>query len=486
MQIPLVSGIRVDSTPDLRTALPRNYAPIPKQNGVSQGYMRPCDGATTTGTGPGIGRGGHNWNGTLYRVLGTKLCSVDASGNATVLGDVGGSGQVTMDHSFDRLAIASNGTLYYWDGTKLTPTTGLGIVLDVIWLGGYFVFTDGVNIVATNLTDPTTISPLSYGSAEEDPNKVWAVDRLRGELYAFTRFSIQVFQNVGAQVTGTTQQSFPFQVIDSAMCPRGVVGTHAYCSTADSFIFMGGGAGDGSGTPEAVGVHVMTPGSSIKVSTREIDTILEGYSESELSNVVCERIVRKQHDWVLFHLHDQTLVYDISGSQAAGEYLWHTRDSGTLSAIAQYRIRNAVYCYGQWNVEDSTSAAIGVLDTTVSEHFGQVVAWELSTQVLYDQGQDAILHELELVALPGRVAFGAQPVIWTSYSYDGETWSQERSVSAGKQGQRAQRIAWRRQGRTRNYRIQRFRGNSDAHVPFLRLEAKIEPLFTRAVDGRPV
>ncbi len=482
MQIALVGGIRVDSTPDLRTALPRNYAPVPKQNGVSQGYMRPCDGVRQMGTGPGIGRGGMTWSGALYRVLGTKLCTVDTAGTVSVIGDVGGSGQVTLDHSFDRLAIASGGNLWYLYQGALSQVTdaNLGTVLDVIWLGGYYVTTDGTSIVATNLSDPSTVSPISYGSAEEDPNKVWAVDRLRGELYVFTRFSIQAFQNVGATQTGSVDQSFPFQVVESAMVPRGVVGTHAYCSTANSFIFLG------NGPKEAVGVHVMTPGDSIKVSTREIDTILQGYTDTQLSSVVCERIVKQAHDWVLFHLPDQCIVYDITGSQAAGEFLWHTRDSGSLAGIATYRARNAVLFNGQWTVEDPTSTAIGVFDPTISSHFGQVIAWELLTQVLYDQGQDAILHELELVGLPGRVPLGSDPVVWTSYSYDGETWSQEQPKAAGKPGERAKRLMWRRQGRTRNYRIQRFRGNSDAHIPFMRLEAKIEPLFTRAVDGRPL
>ena len=85
-------------------------------------------------------------------------------------------------------------------------------------------------------------------------------------------------------------------------------------------------------------------------------------------------------------------------------------------------------------------------------------------------------HELELVALPGRVALGADPVIWTSYSLDGETWSQERATPAGRQGQRLQRIAWRRQGKMRQYRMQRFRGTSDAHLSIARLEAEIEAL----------
>jgi hypothetical protein len=37
-------------------------------------------------------------------------------------------------------------------------------------------------------------------------------------------------------------------------------------------------------------------------------------------------------------------------------------------------------------------------------------------------------------------------------------------------------LAWFQQGHMRNWRIQRFRGNSDAHVSYVRLEAQIEAL----------
>lgn len=68
------------------------------------------------------------------------------------------------------------------------------------------------------------------------------------------------------------------------------------------------------------------------------------------------------------------------------------------------------------------------------------------------------------------------PRIFTSYSLDGQTWSQEQAISIGGPGDRSKRLAWRRQGFMRNFRMQRFRGDSAAHVTFLRIEAQIEAL----------
>ena len=86
MQIPILNGIYTDQSPDFRVAYPRNLMPVPKQSGISAGYLRPADGIVSNGTGPGASRGGINWNGVCYRVMGTKLVSIASDGTTTVLG----------------------------------------------------------------------------------------------------------------------------------------------------------------------------------------------------------------------------------------------------------------------------------------------------------------------------------------------------------------------------------------------------------------
>lgn len=468
MQIPILSGIYSDGgAPDFRASYPRNMIPVPMQTGLGAGYLRPADGIVQTGTGPGVSRGGIAWNGVLYRVLGSKLCTVDAAGAVTVLGDVGSGGAVSMDYGPDRLGIASAGKLWYWDGSALTYVADpdIGVVNDMRWIDGYFMTTDGGNLVTTDLADPASINPLHYGSAEADPDPILAVDELRTEAYAFGRYTVEVYSNVGGD-------GFPFQRIPSAQVTKGPTGTHAYCPLGDTFMFLGSGRG------EAPAVYQMVPGNVQKVSTREIDQLLLTYTDAELAAVVMETRVDKGHQHVLIHLPDRCLVYDTIGSQAMQEPLWFCLHSG-LRDPATYRARHLVWCYGQWNVADPTSTALGVLTSDVSSHYGATVGWDFGTSIVYNEGAAAVMHELELVCLTGRVAADADPVIWTQYSEDGETWSQERSAKAGRQGQRSKRICWRTLGRLRHWRVQRFRGTSDAHLSVARLEAQIEPLFTK-------
>jgi hypothetical protein len=217
-------------------------------------------------------------------------------------------------------------------------------------------------------------------------------------------------------------------------------------------------------------------GQSEKISTREIDQLLKKQDSGWLAdNCVVESRIDEGHRSLYVHLADQTLVYDLAASAVLQEPVWFTIDSGN-EVTERYRARGLVWCYDKWIVGDPSSGAYGYLTDANSYHYGQAVGWEFGTAVLYNEGRGAILHELELVTLTGRVDSDADPVVWTSYSKDGETWSQERPKRAGKRGERNVRLTWLQQGHMRHWRIQRFRGTSDAFLSFARLEAQLEAL----------
>ena len=397
--------------------------------------------------------------------MGTKLVTVASNGTVTVLGDVGGPVEtlVTMDYSFDRLAIASGGRLYYWNGS-LTQVTDpdLGVVLDVVWVDGYFMTTDGTSLVVTDLSDPTQVNPLKYGSSEVDPDPVVALLKLRNEVYALNRNTIEVFDNVGGEF-------FPFQRIDGAQIQKGAIGTFGCCVFVETVAFLGGGRN------EAPGIYLGANATASKISTQEIDELLQTYTEAQLATVKLEARNDKAHQHLYVHLPDRTIVYDASASEALKQHTWFVLTTST-AGFSQYRARNMVWCYDNWLVGDPLSNALGKFVQEASDHWGQIVRWEFGTMMLYNESNGAIVHQLELVALAGRVALGTDPMITTSYSLDGRYWSQDHAVRAGSLGDSGKRIAWFQQGHWRSWRVQRFRGDSQAHCSFVRLEARIEPL----------
>jgi hypothetical protein len=439
--------------------------PVILKSGISDGYFRPADGIVSLGTGPGIDRGGIEWQGLLYRVMGTKLVSISSLNVVTVIGDVGGTGQVTFDYSFDYLAVASGGNLFlYRPSTGLQQVTDpdLGTVVDVVWVDGYFMTTDGEFLIVTELNDPFSVNPLKYGSAEADPDPIVALLKVRNEVYALNRHTIEVFDNVGGSL-------FPFQRVEGAQVQRGAIGTHACCNFMESIAFIGGGRN------EAPAVWLISGSNAQKISTREIDLILEEFTETQLSNVLVESRVDKGYRHLYIHLPNRTLVFDAEATTKAGMPVWFTLTS-SLVGNSLYRARNLVWVYNKWVVGDPSSVSFGYLSDSLSSHWGVLNGWEFATIILYNESRGLIFHEMELIALTGNAIFGTDPSIFTSYTEDGLTYSQERVCKAGVTGVRGKRLSWLQQGRMRQWRAQKFRGTSDAQLSVARLEARIEPL----------
>jgi hypothetical protein len=467
MQIPILNGIFTDNTPELRTSYPVNLMPVPKVSGISNGFLRPGDGIVANGTGPGVDRGGINWNGDVYRVMGTKLVEISSNGAVTILGDVGSGGLVTFDYSFDELAVASGGNIYFWNGTTLTqgsyPLVTIGPIIDFCFIDGRFMLTDGDRLFITNIGNPLVIGAFAFEEPIADPDPVTSLLRLRNEVYAINRFTMEVYDNLGTAVP------FPFGTISGAQVQKGCVGVQACCIYLDRVAFLG------SGRNEAPGIYTAASATTQKISTQEIDNILLDFTEAQLALVKIEARNDKNHEHLYVHLPNQTLVYDASASQALQTPVWFILVS-TLTGLAQYRARNMVWAYDKWLVGDPQSNSIGYLVQDIGSHWGQQVYWEFGTLIVYNESNGAIFNELELVSLTGSVALGKNPQISTSYSLDGKSYSQEKFISVGTIGNTKKRLAWFQQGHMRNWRIQRFKGDSDAHVSFLRLEAQIEPL----------
>lgn len=475
MQIPILAGVFTDQNADIRNAYPVNLMPVAVDSGISKGYLRPSDGLVFSNyalqpPSSGVSRGGINWNGKLYRVVGTKLVRIESDSSFTVLGDVGGTGQCTLDYSFDRLGISSGGKLYYWDGASLTQVTDPDLmgVLDFIWVDGYFMTTDGTSLIVTELNDPTSVDPLKYGSSEVDPDPINSVMKLRNEPVAVNRYTIEFFRNQAGA-------GFPFQRIEGAQILKGSVGTYASCIFQDAIAFVG------SGRNEQIAIYLAVNAQSQKISTNEIEALLANYSTAQLSTIFTESRIGNGMAQLWIHLPDRTLVYDVIASGIAGQPVWTVMTSTyTPDTFSEFRGKDLVYCYDKWNIADPQSSQFGVLSQAISTHWGQLARWEFSTQIFYNEGHGAIFYSLELVSLTGRIPVNpnpdAEPEISSSYSLDGETWSQDKYVKVGKNGNRLKRIIWFGQGKMQNWRVQRFRGTSEAFLSIARLEAVIEPL----------
>ena len=554
MQIPIINGAYTDMQANYRTAYPRNLVPVPKQNGIAEGYLRVFDGLTQFAAPlniTGSERGGINWNGVLYRVVGSKLVSYNASGVPTVITDVGDDGQtVVFDYSFDYLAVASAGKLYYYtpagvstaaslsivtggtayqvgdtlqfvngvwatvtaiggggvvtgvalfesgislsaslpvnpqaqltttgagqnlqvtinwvpapDNTVQVTTSFLGTVVDFLWMAGYFVSTDGTNIIPTDLTAPTHVIFADYGSSEADPDPITGLIKYRNELYVFNRYTCEVFYNVG----GT---NFPFQANEGAIVEKGSLSRRTKCKFAQQVAFVG------SARNEPCSIYLLAPGFASKIATQEVEEVLRGYTEDVLAQAVLEAREDRVHQHLFFHLPDQTLVYDYAASQVLQQPIWFVLGTDA-SAYGKYRARHFVYCYDKWTCGDTLDSRIGYLDRTVATAYGALVGWQFDVQFLYNEHKGAVVQVLELIGLTGRAPAGTKPTISMSYTRDGLTYSNQRFVNLGTLGQFQKRMQWLNALFFREVASLRFKGTTSALCSFTRLEADTEPL----------
>lgn len=450
MQIGIQSGVKlIDGA--FAESFPVNLEHVTINSGVSQGQLETTRGAAIMTTGPGLDRGGVMWNGVQYRVMGTKLVRV-VGATVTTLGDVGGTGPVRMNYGFDRLGIASDGHLFYWDGTALTEVTDpdLGAANDLTFLDGYFVTTDGEFIIVTELLDPTQIDPLKYGSAEADPDPVTGVEVLNEELYAIGRNSIQVFRNVGGL-------GFPFQVIKGSAIPFGCISAHAKCRVIDTVAFVGGGR------EEPLGVFVVTGGTAQRISTREIEELFVGVEET-LIELESRRFGEDDH--LIVHTPNASAMLKIRTASEIGGRLWTFLYSGRQGP---YRLRHAVWDGARHTVGDFTSNALGVLTDTAADHFGQKTDQWFDAGLLFNEGRGIIVQELELF---GQYPIGRPSNVFVSVTRDGQVYSNE--VSRAMLGLREQRCILRPGVRLPYISGWRFRFTD--RVAVARCEVQAEPL----------
>lgn len=458
MQIPILSGVYVSQTGDFVFSYPINREPIVIDSGISKGFLRPASGVIQNGTGPGADRGGKLYRGALYRVMGNELVTVAADGATSNVGTITGTDTAQLDFSFDRLAINADQKLYYLFGGVLSQVTDpdLGIVIDMLWVDGYFMTTDGVDLVVTELLDPTQVDPLKYGSSEESPDPITGLMKVHGEVDALNRTTIENFQNVGGL-------GFPFQRNPGGLIDKGCIGPRAKAYIAQTYAFVG------SGLNEANGVYLRGPGVAIKISTTVIDDMLAQYTEAQLYSVVAESRIDSDEQRLLIHLPNETVCYYVNASASFKEPVWAVLASG-IQFDQPYLPRNAVRAYDKWIVGDK-NGRLGTYSDSVSTQFGDTAGYRFDTVMLYNDSAWAILGELELVGTPGR-----NSNIFFSCTTDGRLWGLETQIYGGTTGQLNTRMVTRPRRRFSNWMALRFRGSDEGMSSFARLEADIEAL----------
>ena len=458
MPVTLLKGDKHGSNVEYRSYLPVNVSPVAREVLGASGYMLQQPGLTQYATTAGVDRGGI-WNerqSQHFRLSGTAFSSVSESGAVTSLGTIPGADQASMPYSFNTQAIIAGSSMWLYDATNgLVQVTDadLGDPIDGVWVDGYYFLTDGDFLYHTDLADESAIDPLKFATSEFSPDPTVGVGLTTdNKVIAFNRYTIEYFIN-------TANDNFAFTRVPSRAVRYGLVATHAKCEVGGQFFFLGGPK-EGQ-----VSVYALGVGTAIEIASREVTQLLKSYDDADLSDVRLESRVIENYTYLILHLPNETLLFNLTVSKQVGlDMSWSILKSD-VAGDTPWRGINGVFepRRGQWVYGDNQDGTLGYLDESVATHYGALAECILYTPFVYLE--EMSIDKLEIFTIPGFNTTDDATVFF-SMTYNGVTHSMEQTLNYGAPGAYGQRFIAYRLGGIDDWFAFKFRWASTSRMCF--------------------
>lgn len=365
-------------------------------------------------------RGTHRMDEVLYVVCGTTLYSVAQDGTSVSLGTVGGTLPVMMADNGSELAIqggALNNQGYVLSGGTLhTGIANLPAVSNVVYIDGYFVWTvfESDQFIISGINDGLTYDPLDVATVEGDPDDIIACVNDHRELQFYGARTIEIWFNSGAS-------DFPFARQGNAFIERGCLDRDSLIKIDNSVHFVG---------DDRV-VYRLNGYDPVRISTHAIE-----YQIADAQWYRAFTYTQFGHKFYVLNTDVGSFAYDM----ATGA--WHERRS---LGRDNYRIRNAVSCYGETIFGDGYTGKLYIPDLDVNTEDGEVIPIEIQIPSLQTNRLRTTLYAFEAQIQAGvGNSDDTNPQIILQYSKDGgNTFSAELSRPMGAVGAYLTRCIWR-------------------------------------------
>jgi hypothetical protein len=419
--------------------------------------------------------------GTVLVASGDKMYKITYSGavwSSSLLGSLSSSnGTITARSNYnstsgDTVTVFCDGTANYAYrylssvesfGTFTSLSySGVDTATHVALIDGYFIFNKpGTNLFYVSDWNTLTVSPLSFASAEGDPdNGVTLIENHR-DLWIINERSAEVFTNTG-------NPDFPFERVQGGFIEKGCVAPYSIAKV-DGVIFWLGRDKTGHGI-----VYAAQGLQPQRISTHAIEKAIGGYDIDSITTADAFTYSDGGHSFYVLNFPEATWVYDLTTK------MWHERaynNSGTLERhranyhafIPQYGIHllgdyddNRIYQFDNEVYKDDTTP---IIRKRSSPHVsgGMKRIFCKSFQLDIETG----------VGLDGGVQ-GSSPQAMLRFSDDGgHTWSNEKWASIGAIGKYKTRAIWRRLGNFRD-RVFEVTISDPVKVSILGAEVEVE------------
>jgi hypothetical protein len=409
-------------------------------------------------------RGAHEMNGVPYFVMANGLYSMDADGALDYIGEITGSGRVSMaDNGTQLLVLVPNGNGYIYNHVtdtfaQITDSdfTANGNPQLVVYIDGYFCLTtDSKKFIVSALNDGTSYNALDFGTAESDPDEIVAPIVYKNQLFIGGSQTIEAFQNIGGA-------DFPFQRT-GLFLSKGIASPFSIQTIQDTFVFVG------SGQNESPAIWALQGNEVVKISTTAIDKELNKLTQDQVANIYSWSYAQKGAYFVGFALPARTLVFDTISKR------WHERKSFIDGALGAYRVSSLVRSYNQIWAGDIIDGRVGRLDSEVYTEYEEPIRRSIVTQPFQNNMEAFVVPEIEMTVESGvGNADAIDPQIGMARSKNGKIWSDTRYRSLGKIGEFDHRPIWRRNGRASRFELFRFTMSDPVKPVLIQLTADIE------------
>ena len=324
----------------------------------------------TIGTGPIRGLWAFSSNdGTGFVVSGTQLFKIDNAYAATLIGNVSGTGPVSMADNGTQLFIAANGPSYIYNAT----TNAFGPITDpdfpgavtVAYLDGYFVFNEpnSQKMWVTAFLDGTSIDPLEFQQTAASPDGLVAVIANFREVWAFGTNSIEVWSDTAAL-------DFPLERIPGAFNELGCAAPYSIAKMDNSLFWLGRDR-RGQGI-----VYRANGYAGQRISTHAVEWQIQQYSD--LTDAVAYTYQQDGHNFyvLIFPTANTTWVYD------AATQAWHERAGFANGDFTRHRSNCQMSFNNKIVVGDFENGNIYSFDLEDYSDNGQIQKWLRSWRAL--------------------------------------------------------------------------------------------------------
>ena len=374
----------------------------------------------------------------LYVVSGRELYSVDESGAATLIGDVGSPNSIDISHNTDSLVVVNEPDAYYYDGTTFGQivdsdftTRGAG---NVDFLENFMLFREpnSNRMFGSDLGSVSDYDALNFVNADSHPDNLLGGIAIDRNYIAFGKKTTEFYTNTGAS-------GFPFERIINATIQVGLAGENLYGICFDVVYFI---ADDHT-------VRRLDGNQPVRISTHYIEQLLQ--STFTLSSGEAFSFWYEGHFFMGFTFNEGTIVYDAMTQE------WHERKSFNRE---YWRFGHMQRFAGKWLAGDRDSNEIVELDVQTFDEAvndpqmaSNVQVMEWTYQPIYADGIRAFHDRLEVRFEAGvgtTTGQGSDPKIMMEYSDDGgQTWRSLPTRTLGKKGEYKDRAVWHNLGSSR-------------------------------------